>query len=117
MSPHPSPITTHVLDTAHGHPAAEVAVVLEELTESGWIVVGGGSTDGDGRLRTLLPPGSLKTGTYRLIFDTGAYFTAKNIAGAFYPQAIVVFAVRDATQHYHVPLLLSPFGYSTYRGS
>lgn len=117
MSAHPSPITTHVLDTAHGHPAADVAVVLEELTESGWIVVGGGSTDADGRLRTLLQPGSLKTGTYRLIFDTGAYFTAKDITGYFYPQAVVVFAVRDTTQHYHVPLLLSPYGYSTYRGS
>lgn len=117
MSPNPSPVTTHVLDTAHGHPAAGVAIVLEELTESGWIVVGGGSTDGDGRLRTLLPPGSLKTGTYRLIFDVGAYFAKKDIANYFHPQAIVVFAVRDATQHYHVPLLLSPFGYSTYRGS
>jgi len=117
LQTNPSPITTHVLDTAHGHPAAGVAIVLEELTESGWLVVGGGTTDSDGRLRTLLQPGTLKTGTYRLIFDTGTYFTAQQVVGYFYPQAVVVFAVRDPGQHYHVPLLLSPFGYSTYRGS
>ena len=116
MSTAQSPITTHILDTAHGHPAGGVAVVLEHQGQEGWIVVGGGTTDSDGRLRTLLEPGKLSPGTYRLIFETGAYFATKNIAG-FYPQAVVVFSVRDATQHYHVPLLLSPFGYSTYRGS
>ena len=111
-----SPITTHILDTAQGRPAGGVAVVLEQLSDAGWIVVGGGTTDGDGRLRTLLEPGKLVAGTYRLIFETGAYFTQHGTVG-FYPQAIVVFAVRDPSQHYHVPLLLSPFGYSTYRGS
>ena len=111
-----SPITTHILDTAHGHPAGGVAVFLEQQGPEGWVVVGGGTTDGDGRLRTLLEPGKLVAGNYRLIFETGPYFASQNIA-SFYPQAMVVFTVRDATQHYHVPLLLAPFGYSTYRGS
>jgi 5-hydroxyisourate hydrolase len=111
-----SPITTHILDTAQGRPAGGVAVVLEQQGEAGWIVVGGGTTDADGRLRTLLEPDKLGAGNYRLIFETGAYFAQQGVAG-FYPQAIVVFAVREPSQHYHVPLLLSPFGYSTYRGS
>ena len=117
MSVHQSPITTHVLDTAQGRPAVGVGVILERLSGHAWQVLGGGTTDVDGRLRSLLEPGELQTGTYRLIFETGAYFAEQGIARSFYPQAVVIFSVADASSHYHVPLLLSPFGYSTYRGS
>lgn len=106
-------ITTHVLDTARGRPAAGVAVRLEHGGE----VLGRGETDADGRLRDLLPEGHrLEHGEYRLVFDTGAYFAARAVEG-FYPNVSIDFLVRDAGQHHHVPLLLSPFGYSTYRGS
>ena len=113
-----SAITTHVLDTSRGRPAAGVAVRLEALTAEGTVtVLGRGATDADGRLRTLLPEGTpLAAGTYRLTFETGAYFGEGEAAG-FYPRMAIDFEVRDAAQHYHVPLLLSPFGYSTYRGS
>ncbi|HEX8139429.1 MAG TPA: hydroxyisourate hydrolase [Pyrinomonadaceae bacterium] len=113
-----SAITTHVLDTARGRPASGVPVLLElRSAEGDWQAVGQGETDGDGRLRDLLPAGDvLGEATYRLTFDTAAYFSAHNIEG-FYPQVIVIFSVRDAAAHYHVPLLLNPYGYSTYRGS
>ncbi|MDQ4120280.1 MAG: hydroxyisourate hydrolase [Acidobacteriota bacterium] len=112
-----SAITTHVLDVSRGTPARGVAVMLERENAGGWEPIGHGTTDKDGRLRNLLASGSgLEPGNYRLTFDTGAYFTAQGIEG-FYPEAAIVFVVRDAAQHYHVPLLLSPFGYSTYRGS
>lgn len=113
-----SAITTHVLDTSLGRPAAGVPVVLELLTgEGNWKLIGQGSTDADGRLAGLLPPGStLVEGTYRLRFDTAAYFRARN-AQSFYPNVTVVFTVRDPGQQYHIPLLLSPYAYSTYRGS
>ena len=110
-------ITTHVLDTARGGPAAGVPVVLEVREPSGaFRELGRGATDADGRRRDLMAEGALVPGTYRLTFDTGAYFRALGVAG-FYPEAQVTFDIRDASQHYHVPLLLSPFGYSTYRGS
>lgn len=113
-----SAITTHVLDTARGRPAAGVPVYLEWVSgERGPGVIGRGVTDADGRLRTLLPPeAGLQPGTYRLVFDTDAYF-AERRQEAFYPEVSIVFTVRDAGEHYHVPLLLSPYGYSTYRGS
>jgi 5-hydroxyisourate hydrolase len=113
-----SPITTHVLDIAAGRPAGGVPVALEVRTgEDAWERLGAGATDADGRLRSLLADGEeLSAGVYRLTFDTGAYFRASGVEG-FYPEASVVFEVRDPSQHYHVPLLLSPFGYSTYRGS
>ena len=107
-----SPITTHVLDTAKGKPAHGVPVVLELKTGAAWKELGRGTTDADGRLKTLLPDGAaLRHGTYRLTFDTAAY-----LGKAFYPEVAVCFEVRDDA-HHHVPLLLSPFGYSTYRGS
>ena len=111
-------ITTHVLDTARGRPARGVAVMLEVVRgPNDAEVLARGATDQDGRLRELLPAGhALVPGTYRLTFDTGAYFAAQH-APTFYPEVAIVFAVRDAGEHYHVPLLLSPFGYSTYRGS
>jgi 5-hydroxyisourate hydrolase len=113
-----SAITTHVLDTGRGRPAGGVAVRLEVRAEAGgWEMLGGGETDADGRLRTLLPEGSwLEAGVYRLTFETAAYFEAQGVEG-FYPEVSIVFAVRAPAEHYHVPLLLSPFGYSTYRGS
>jgi 5-hydroxyisourate hydrolase len=113
-----SAITTHVLDTSQGRPASGVAVTLEiQTTEGAWRLVGQGATDTDGRLQSLLADDATPaTGTYRLTFDTGAYFRAHQREG-FYPHVSIVFDVRDAAQHYHVPLLLNPFGYSTYRGS
>ena len=113
-----SAITTHVLDTARGRPAAGLPVVLEAQGGDGrWSAVGKGATDSDGRVAQLLAKGaSLQPGLYRLTFDTQSYFVAQEVEG-FYPQVTVVFEVRDPTQRYHVPLLLSPFGYSTYRGS
>jgi 5-hydroxyisourate hydrolase len=113
-------ITTHVLDTARGKPAAGVPVALELLREGQWQPLGHGDTDGDGRLRTLTPAGPVEPGTYRIRFDTAAYFaTQSGKAGAdyFFPLVEIQFVVADGAAHYHVPLLLSPFGYSTYRGS
>lgn len=112
-----SGITTHVLDTARGRPASGVPVVLEIRSEAGWRELGRAATDDDGRARQLLAAGSaLLPGVYRLTFDLDRYFGELEIEG-FYPEASIVFHVRDAAQHHHVPLLLSPFGYSTYRGS
>jgi 5-hydroxyisourate hydrolase len=112
-----SAITTHVLDTAIGRPAAGVAVTLERISAVGTgEVLGTGVTDYDGRLRDLAPPGQLIPGVYRLRFDVGAYFADAEL-DAFYPDVAISFRVRGGTEHYHVPLLLSPFGYSTYRGS
>jgi 5-hydroxyisourate hydrolase len=112
-----SAITTHVLDIARGKPAAKVPIVLEIQEGSAFRELGRGETDDDGRLRTLLPKDHpLTPGVYRITFDTKTYFTGLSIEG-FYPSASIVFEVRAAGEHYHVPLLLSPFGYSTYRGS
>ncbi len=112
-----SAITTHILDISTGSPARGVPVVLERQTETGWEIIGNGETDDDGRVRDLLDSEViLQTGNYRLTFDTETHFARQQIEG-FYPQVTVAFIVRNAVQHYHVPLLLSPFGYSTYRGS
>ena len=112
-----SPITTHVLDTALGRPAPAVAVLLERKRGNGWTEMGKGRTNADGRVTDLLKPDEkLVEGTYRLTFDVEAYFTAIG-ATSFYPSVQVMFHVRDIGQHYHVPVLLSPYGYSTYRGS
>ena len=112
-----SGITTHVLDTARGRPAGGVPVLLEFQAEEGWREIGRAETDADGRARHLLPAGFvLSPGIYRLTFDVETYFRAEGMEG-FYPQAAIVFHVRETDQHYHVPLLLSPYGYSTYRGS
>ena len=113
-----SAITTHVLDVSRGSPAAGVPVALELEAEDGdWQLLGKGTTDTDGRLRDLLAADrALAIGTYRLTFDTETYFRAQNVEG-FYPFVQVVFSILDIYAHYHVPLLLSPYGYSTYRGS
>jgi 5-hydroxyisourate hydrolase len=111
-------ITTHILDTARGRPAAGVQVLLEYRGDAGdWQSVSRGTTDLDGRLRALHPEGqALTPGVYRLTFDTGRYFESQGTA-AFYPEVIVVFETAPGEKHYHVPLLLSPFGFSTYRGT
>jgi 5-hydroxyisourate hydrolase len=111
-------ISTHVLDTTTGRPAAGVGVILELQGAGGELQpVSRARTDADGRVRELVPGAvDLEAGTYRLTFETGAYFETLEIEG-FYPRVFVLFSVRDSTQHHHVPLLLSPYGYSTYRGS
>lgn len=110
-------ITTHILDTSLGRPASGVLVTLEARGGDGFREVGRGTTDADGRLRTLVPANeALVVGSYRITFDTGGYFERIGVA-SFYPEVSVTFTVRDAGQHYHVPLLLNPFGFSTYRGS
>ena len=112
-----SAITTHILDVSTGFPARGVPVTLERQISDDWELIGKGVTDDDGRLRDLLAAETaLQTGNYRLTFETGAYFKEQQTEG-FYPQVTVAFIVRNTAQHYHVPLLLSPFGYSTYRGS
>ena len=113
-----SGITTHVLDTSVGKPAAGVPVHLERAAaDDCWEMIGRAETDRDGRVRHLLPEGAtLASGVYRLIFNTAAYFQ-RSSTPSFYPHVIVVFEIVDAAAHYHVPLLISPFGYSTYRGS
>jgi 5-hydroxyisourate hydrolase len=110
-----SGITTHVLDTSRGRPAVGVPVSLERATGAGWQPLGKGTTDANGRASDLLasPP---QDGRYRLTFDTGAYFRAVGDVG-FYPEVTIAFEVQRGEDHYHVPLLLTPFGYSTYRGS
>lgn len=111
-----SPITTHVLDTSKGRPAVGVRVVLEVETLGQFVHVASGMTNDDGRIADLMTPGTLESGVYRLTFGLADYWLRHGIAG-FYPEASIVFEVRDPEQHYHVPLLLNPFGYSTYRGS
>ncbi len=113
-----SGVSTHVLDTSMGRPAAGVPVVLERIAVDGSAsTVGQSITDTEGRVRGLLPEGlKLSAGTYRLTFDTAVYFASRRM-DCFYPSIAVLFTVTDAAQHYHVPLLLSPFGYSTYRGT
>lgn len=108
-------ITTHVLDTSRGRPAANVGIKLEIRRDDVWHEVGRGETDNDGRCKTLTT-GAIDGGVYRLCFDTGSYFRERRV-DTFFPEAVIVFRVDEATQHYHVPLLISPFGYSTYRGS
>ncbi|AGL19667.1 hydroxyisourate hydrolase [Actinoplanes sp. N902-109] len=103
-------ISTHILDTAGGDPARGVPVRLEHHDGAGWQPVGEGRTDDDGRLRF---PVEAPSGGYRLVFDTAAHLGAD----AFFPEITVAFAVADPSRGYHVPLLLSRYGYTTYRGS
>ena len=112
-----SPITTHVLDTSRGRPAAGIGAKLERLAGAdAWQTIGEGNTNSDGRITSLMPPGSLAAGRYRIVFAVAQYFQALNVT-SFYPQITIEFQIVATTEHYHVPLLLSPFGYSTYRGS
>jgi 5-hydroxyisourate hydrolase len=110
-----STLSTHVLDAVSGLPATGVRVALHRRNGQGWQPLGEAVTDDDGRVRDLAP-GGLGAGVYRLVFATGDYFAATGRSG-FYPEVPVVFEVTDPGRHHHVPLLLSPFGYPTYRGS
>lgn len=111
-----SQLTTHVLDTAVGKPAKNMAIKLLQQVNDNWVAVSNGITDNDGRITDLLPPEKLLAkGNYKLVFETGTYFAASNIK-TFYPEVEIQFTVFDEA-HYHVPLLINPFGYSTYRGS
>ena len=111
-----SSITTHILDTSAGKPAAGVSVLLENKSDSDWKIIGNGTTNNDGRISNLITSEKKTTpGIYRLTFETGSYFKSRNIK-CFYPNVIIEFEITDES-HYHVPLLMNPFGYSTYRGS
>jgi 5-hydroxyisourate hydrolase len=110
-----STISTHILDTATGTPAAGMAVRLERRAGEAWALLGSGVTNGDGRVTDLVPGGRIEHGEHRMVFGTGPWHAAQGVAG-FYPEVEVRFVVRD-DGHHHVPLLISPFGYSTYRGS
>jgi 5-hydroxyisourate hydrolase len=111
-------ISTHVLDTAKGKPATGVPVRLERQDSSGkWSSLGSGQTDQDGRCGQLLPDGTtLVEGAYRLLFDTASYFGACGVHG-LYPVVEITFRIRSGESNFHIPLLLSPNGYTTYRGS
>lgn len=109
-------ISTHVVDISLGRPASGVAVTLEHLTKGTWKPVGKGTTNIDGRLTELLPDSPLKVGQYRLIFAVEKYFKSRR-ASAFFAPITLQFSVTAPKEHYHVPLLVSPYGYSTYLGS
>jgi 5-hydroxyisourate hydrolase len=110
-------ISTHILDTAAGRPAANVPVTLTRRINVAWIPINSGITDADGRCKGLLPLDQrLEIGIYRLEFATGIYYESQQIQG-LYPYVDIVFEVRDSNQHYHIPLLLTTNGYTTYRGS
>jgi 5-hydroxyisourate hydrolase len=109
-------ITTHVLDIARGEPAQGITVILELRKASSWAPIGRGTTDEMGRLNTLTE-GAVSPGTYRLTFDIGAFHRNQGLSVSFFPEVKITFNVRDPDEHFHLPLLLSPFGYSTYRGA
>ena len=111
-----SAITTHVLDTSLGKPAEGLTISLEVQSGDAWAPIGRGVTNADGRVPNLMQAGALEVARYRITFATGDYLAATDRQG-FYPSVTVVFDITDAAQHYHVPLLLSPYGFSTYRGS
>ena len=113
-----SQITTHVLDTSRGLPAANLAISLFQSVDGDWQTMASGKTNDDGRISDLLLQDQvLAAGNYKMSFDTGGYFDALGETG-FYPLVDIVFTINQADgQHYHIPLLLSAFGYSTYRGS
>ncbi len=118
-------LSTHVLDAALGQPAAGLSVRLDAVTEHGWTTMAETRTDEDGRVREAFASVDLGDaaqaggagGTCRLVFGTAGYFAARGVKDFFYPEVVVCFTITDAAAHYHVPLLLSPFAYSTYRGS
>lgn len=111
-----SPITTHVLDTMHGCPAGNIAVSLFRLQDEEWTLLATDLTNDDGRCNKLIVPAYFVAGRYKLHFFVEEYFKKLNI-DFFYPFVEIVFDVKDATEHYHVPILLNAFGYTTYRGS
>ncbi|QJD57479.1 hydroxyisourate hydrolase [Pseudomonas sp. gcc21] len=110
-----SPLTTHILDLGSGRPAADVCIVLERQSESGWEQIASAKTNQDGRVTDGFA-GTFSAGVYRLTFDTEGYFRAQG-KECFYPSVSISFRIDDPAAHYHVPLLLNQWGYSTYRGS
>ncbi|NXH16015.1 HIUH hydrolase, partial [Bucco capensis] len=110
-------LTTHVLNTATGLPATNLAIRLAQLLEPGiqWMELAESQTDEDGRCGPLLAPGQARPGTYKLRFETGAYWQCLGHS-SFYPFVEVIFTITDPGQKLHVPLLISPFSYTTYRG-
>lgn len=112
-----SQITTHVLDTSKGVPAKGIKITLQKPgDENTWIDITSGITNDDGRIEGFLPQDQvIKPGTYRMLFNTKNYFESNDVKG-FYPEVPIIFETTD-TSHYHIPLLLNPYGYSTYRGS
>ena len=115
VGPARSKVTTHVLDAVTGRPATGVAVVLERHRPEGWVRVAEGRTDADGRIGRL-GPDELEKGVYRVTFAVGDYFAAR-AQETFYPEVVISFTLADPAAHHHVPLLLSPYAFSTYRGS
>lgn len=113
-----STLSTHVLDVSVGKPAANLSIVLlKDAGQAQWRELARGVTNSDGRVKDFLPAGTkLEPGVYRLTFDTAAYFKASGTKG-FYPYVEITFELQAPDEHYHVPLLLSPYGFSTYRGS
>jgi 5-hydroxyisourate hydrolase len=109
-------ITTHVLDIARGEPAHGITVILELRQASEWTPIGRGTTDEKGRINTLTD-GPVSPGTYRLTFDIGTFHREQGLSVPFFPEVKIAFTVRDPDEHFHLPLLLSPFGYTTYRGA
>ena len=113
----PNPLSVHVLDLQSGRPTAGVGVTLEQRLGTGWRELASGVTDAQGRIPALYPEGkAMAAGDYRIVFKTGEHFARKGQA-TFFPRIPVEFTVDAPTQHTHIPLLLSPFGYSTYRGN
>jgi len=111
-----TPITTHVLDTSIGRPAAEILVQLFRIDGDQPLLIAASITDQDGRASELGSEWELLRGRYRLHFEVASYFSAQG-KPTFYPEVVIDFLIDDAHFHYHIPLLISPFGYSTYRGS
>lgn len=111
-----SSVSTHVLDLVHGKPATGVQVRLERFADGAWVPFSSGTTDADGRIKDLVPAGRGEPGIWRITFETGAWFATHGVPG-FYPHVPIVFEIAAGEAHYHVPLLLGPYGYSTYRGS
>ncbi|MPC29633.1 5-hydroxyisourate hydrolase [Portunus trituberculatus] len=111
-----NPLTSHVLDTATGQPAANMRIVLHKLQGDTWQEITTKNTNCDGRAGYFIPKEAFTQGTYKMLFDTGAYFKKLAVKG-FYPYVEIVFVIENLGEHYHVPLLISPYGYSTYRGS
>jgi 5-hydroxyisourate hydrolase len=110
-----SRVTTHVLDAALGRPAQGVPARLEQRVGGGWSAIAAGRTDSDGRV-TDFGPADLDTGVYRVSFEVASYFVATEQVG-FYPEVVITFTLADPAAHYHIPLLLSPYAFTTYRGS
>ncbi|MGA7157426.1 MAG: hydroxyisourate hydrolase [Acidobacteriaceae bacterium] len=109
-------LSTHILDTALGRPAANIAITLAQLQHDTWRELVTGHTDADGRCKTLLADHNLEATTYRLTFHTQPYFAVQNIT-SLYPYIEIIFTITDPAQHYHIPLLLTANGYTTYRGT